>query len=415
MILYNIFNSKIAKHRFPISHILVILLLLLFPVSAQSDQDDSYMESDFSEFPELTESYESAIVVSIHDATEEEKATYGLVDLMEGEVQTVELLMESGPYKGRRYNSMLVHMPGLYGEIKVDPGDRLSVIVEDAGSGPVRINIADHDRKRPQLFLFFIFCAALIAVGGARGLRALIGLGITVFMMFAWLIPMILDGYPPVLSAMLICSIASIISVLLIAGFTRKTGAALAGTVAGVALSGIIAMAAGAAMKLTGVFDESTFILIHSLQSPVDFKGLLYAGMLVGSMGAVMDIAMSIAASVMEVSAGNPSLSPAQLFKSGMNVGRDMTGTMANTLVMAYVGSSLPLALLIFAQGDMPMAKVWSLEIIAVEVTRSISGSIGLFAAVPVTAFVAAGMSRINQKNRRKRDQQPREQQEDPR
>lgn len=361
----------------------LVLILLAVCFSSGCPAASEYAACD-------EESYESARVLSVRDATQEEMEIHGFHGLMDGTAEAVELLLLSGRFKGDRHVSMLARLPGFYMDIEVSAGDRLLVLVEEDSNGIRQVNITDHDRRRPQTVLLLLFCAALVALGGRRGLRALAGLGITVLFVIFWLMPMIVKGYSPIWSAMLVCSLSALISVVLIAGLSRKTSAALAGTVAGVFVSGIIAVVAGEAMRLTGAYDESAMLLIHSLRAGFDFRGLLYAGMLVGAMGAVMDIAVSIATSVAEVAKADTKMKPAGLFRAGMNVGRDMSGTMANTLVLAYLGSSLPLSLLIYVQADMPWAKVGSLEIIAAEVVRSASGSIGLLAAVPVTAFVSA-------------------------
>jgi uncharacterized membrane protein len=178
---------------------------------------------------------------------------------------------------------------------------------------------------------------------------------------------------------------------LLICGFTRKALAAIIGTVCGVVIAGIVASLVIHHAPLTGLSSEEAQILRGSMiiagQKPAFYRGLLAAGMLIGALGVIMDVAISIASSVSEMSQVHKELNAAQLYKSGMNIGRDIMGTMTNTLILAYTGGALPLLLLI---SQIPSNKLLNLDLVATEVVSALSGSLGLILTIPLTALAAA-------------------------
>lgn len=375
----------------PLLSYFFIMLLSLFSISVCPISAQAQSEDDESGFFSVTESYQSATVLDIRKPTLDELHAHNLENFEEGLVQAVELILKSGPHSGKKYTAMLVQMQfSIYEDMKVKKGDRVVVAIEDAGDGPISINIADFDRRISHIWLSIVFIGVLFGIGGLAGFKALAGLVITVLLIFKVLIPLMLKGYQPILFTLIISALSTIVTLFFIVGRGIKFYSSVLGTVMGVMISGLLAYFAGTAMKLTGVYDESTLIMIHSLQSSINFKGILYSSMLIGSLGAVMDVAVSISSSIIEVHNANATLGRKSLIRSGMTVGRDLIGTMANTLVLAYAGASLPLALLLTAQPDMDFLKLLNLEMIAAEIVRSISGSVGLFATVPITAILTA-------------------------
>ena len=181
------------------------------------------------------------------------------------------------------------------------------------------------------------------------------------------------------------------ITMVLVHGYNKKTLAGIIGTTSGVLVAGLLALLVGKAAKLTGFSSEEMQMLMYIPQQvKFDYQGLLFAGMIIGALGAVMDVGISIASAVEEVKRVNPGLTTRQLIQAGMNVGRDVMGTMANTLILAYTGSALPL-ILIFMAYDMPFLKIINLDLISTEIVRALTGSIGLTLAIPITS-VAAGL-----------------------
>jgi uncharacterized membrane protein len=186
-----------------------------------------------------------------------------------------------------------------------------------------------------------------------------------------------------------ICLAATATSILLIGGFTKKSLAAIMGTIGGVIVAGIAAQLVIWYAPLTGLSSEEAQILRGSVlvQKPPFYSGLLAAGMLIGALGVIMDVGISIASAVSEISKADAKMTMKELYDSGMNVGRDIMGTMTNTLILAYTGGALPLLLL---ATQMPSIKLVNLDLFATEVASALSGSLGLVFTIPLTAIVAA-------------------------
>ena len=257
---------------------------------------------------------------------------------------------------------------------------------EDEETGKI-INLKIYERARDTKVyaLIVLFAAALIIVGKKNGLKALITLGITVGLIFGIFLPCIIRGLNPILLALAVCSSATVITLLIISGNNKKTYTAIIGTIGGVIIAGIFAFIAGKILMLTGLGNEDAQMLAFIPQHRrIDYQGLLFAGIMIGALGAVMDVAMSISSAMWEIISVSPDISKKQLIKSGMNIGRDIIGSMSNTLILAYVSTSIPVLLLfiLFSNG---FTEIINLELLASEVLRAVAGSIGLICTIPIT------------------------------
>lgn len=243
--------------------------------------------------------------------------------------------------------------------------------------------------------LLGLFFAALILLGRGQGLKSVLGLVFTCVLIVTVLIPALFAGFPPVPVSIGLVSVMTIVSFILISGFTRKTYTAIIGTVSGITIAGIISAIVSYSAQLSGVNMEGGEQLLN-LAPDYNLKldGLLFASILIASLGAVMDVSMSIASSMQEMLAVNPRLSKKELFRSGLTVGKDITGTMSNTLILAFAGSSLPLVMMIWGY-SMSFTQFINIPRIVIEVMHGISGSIGIIAAVPCTALAALFVLRL--------------------
>ncbi len=178
-----------------------------------------------------------------------------------------------------------------------------------------------------------------------------------------------------------------IFTLLVIGGLRAKSVAAIVGTVSGVTVAGILALWVGEISSLTGFSSEEARMLVF-MEHQINVRGLLFAGIIIGSLGAVTDVGMSVASAASEISGADPRIKPYQLIRAGMNVGRDIMGTMSNTLVLAYAGGAMPLLLLLVGY-EMEWMKIINMDLVATEFVRGIAGSIGLIISIPVTAIVA--------------------------
>lgn len=269
-------------------------------------------------------------------------------------------------------------------------GDEVLLYFEDDENGyALNIYVVEVARDKHLLYLAITFCVLLILIGRVTGLKAIISLAFTGLAVVYVLLPAILKGWDPVYISVLICIAIIIISLLIISGFSRKTLAAIIGTSGGVIVAGVLALIIGTAAKMTDMGSEESQMLMNIPQKVfIDFRGLLFAGILIGTMGATMDVGMSIASAMHELRVHNPKIKTGALIRAGMNVGRDTMATMSNTLILAYTGGSMQLMILMMAY-QTPFAHIINWDMIASEVLRALAGSIGVIVTVPITALAA--------------------------
>lgn len=274
----------------------------------------------------------------------------------------------------------------------------LLYLEEDEGGALASAFIMEIARDKYLVYLVIAFVLVLVIVGGLKGFKTVITLTITGIAVVKILLPLLLKGYSPILLSIGVCALISLITLLIVSGFNKKTWAAIAGTTGGVLVAGIVAWTIGSMANLTGLGNEEAQMLMFvPSEVQFDFRGLLFSGIILGALGAVMDVSMSVASAMSEIQEHNSGIRPTSMIKSGMNVGKDMMGTMSNTLILAYVGGSLHLMLLFLAY-DVPFSEIINRDMIASEVVRALAGSIGLISAIPITAVVMAGLGAI--KNR---------------
>ncbi|AZV59097.1 YibE/F family protein [Clostridium sp. AWRP] len=238
----------------------------------------------------------------------------------------------------------------------------------------------------------------LIAIGGLKGFKSVITLAITGIVVIKVLIPLILQGFNPMIVSIAICIFVTIVNLLIISGKNEKTLAAIIGTSGGVLIAGAIAFFSNSIMRLNGLTDDQMQSIIYTSQNAnFNFSGLLFAGIIMGALGAVMDVSMSIASSIMEIKEVKPDMTMKELVKSGMNVGKDIMGTMANTLILAYVGGAMYIMIMISSYSySTAISTALDQDIIASEVLKALAGSIGLIFAVPITAVITAFLIKLN-------------------
>jgi uncharacterized membrane protein len=251
---------------------------------------------------------------------------------------------------------------------------------------------ADFQRRTPLVLLTVLFGVAVVALGRWQGVRALIALGLSLVVIVGFVLPSILDGNPPVLVALVGTSAVAFVALFLTHGVNHGTAVAFLGTMASLGLTGLLAVVFVELTTLTGLAsEEATFLQVGADQ--LDLQGLLLAGIVIGTLGVLDDVTVTQVAAVEEIHAADPSASPRRTWAAAMRVGRDHIGSTVNTLVLAYAGASLPL-LLLFTQTTQPLSQVLNGEVVASEVVRTLVGSIGLVASVPLTTGLAVWVAR---------------------
>ena len=244
--------------------------------------------------------------------------------------------------------------------------------------------------RRADVFQSFpSIVLVLCLVGGKQGLKGALGLVFTFFCILLVYLPLVYRGWSPFWVAVLICIVTTLVTMYLIGGPTRKTVVAAGGTVAGVVIAGLAATLFSLATGITGwnVSDIESLLTLAST-SGIQVGGLLFSGLLISSLGAVMDVAMSIASAIAEIHVQNPALSRRALFRAGMHVGRDMMGTDSNTLILAFAGGSISMLVLDYAY-NLPYRQIINSNNIGIAIMQGLSGSFGIVLAVPVTVALA--------------------------
>ncbi|MCT4566476.1 MAG: YibE/F family protein [Maledivibacter sp.] len=267
-------------------------------------------------------------------------------------------------------------------------------LTEDEKENVVNLRVYERSRENNLYFIIGLFILLLILIGGIKGLKSALTLIFTAFMIVFVLLPLILKGLNPIFISLLVCIITVGVTLLVISGKNKKTLTAFLGTIGGVIIAGLLALSVGTASNLTGLGNEDAQLLAYIPQNQqIDFQGLLFAGILIGALGAVMDVTMSVASALWEIEEIQPKITTKDLIRSGMNIGRDIMGSMSNTLILAYAGGSIHLMLLFMAFNMTPL-EIINLDLIASEIIRAMAGSIGLICAIPLTALIGATIGR---------------------
>ncbi|ABW19588.1 YibE/F family protein [Alkaliphilus oremlandii OhILAs] len=311
------------------------------------------------------------------------------------ESMMVKIEILQGEHKGQTFD-VVHHITGTYGyDIYVEPGDKILATIEMSDEGNLEAYISEHLRSPYIYIVIGIFVALILIIGRMKGLKTVITLMLTILLVIKGLLPGLLAGYNPILLTILIAFVITLVTILAVSGINKKSFAAIIGILGGVFVAGLIAYLVGTEIKLTGLSSDEAVMLMYIPQGiAFDFRGLLFAGIIISAIGAIMDVGVSVASAMEEVRNVDPNISTKALIMSGMNVGKDAMGTMANTLILAYTGSSIPMLLLFTAYGE-DFTKIINLDMIATEIIGALAGSIGLVLCIPLTA-VAMGM--LNEK-----------------
>lgn len=313
--------------------------------------------------------------------------------------QYIKAIILDGEYAGRFVE--IQHIPARYSlnYFNLEVGHRIIVETYLTANGRLEGKIIGINRELHIVRFALVFLIALLIIGGIKGLRSLVALVLTGFVIISILIPMILRGFNPLFSTMISSVIIIVVGFLIINGFSRKSAAAILGTTGGMVFAAIFAEYFSRSACITGATDQEIIYYIAERGISVDFAGLFVSGILIGSIGVTMDVSMSITSFVFELKRRSPRIKLHQLISSGMNVGKDMIATMVNTLVLAYAGASMPLFLL-FVNIGMPLNYILNTEIVSAEIIRSLSGSVALVLTIPLTSLIAASMCDFKRKRR---------------
>ena len=311
-------------------------------------------------------------------------------------VQTAQIKILDGEFKGREF--VIDHIiPGDFSQdIILEDGDNVILSIEDNGINEPNLYVTGFVRDKHLLRLAALFMLLLILIGGLKGFKSVVTLMITGVLIAKVMLPLILKGFNPLIITTLCAMFISLMTFFIIGGINSKSISALIGTTGGVVVAGLLAYTIGPIVKITGLSSEEASMLMNVPQNTsFDFRNLLFSGIIIGTLGAVMDVAMSISSSMYQLKELSPGISYKSFVRSGLNIGKDIMGTMSNALILAYTGSSVPL-LLVFMSHNTPISEILNLDFIATEIVRALVGSIGLIVAIPITALTAGFILKSN-------------------
>lgn len=326
------------------------------------------------------QSYEKARVVKVtEDNIQEDGNRYGN--------QKVVLELRSGEHKGENV-SATSPSGTLFGADCV-VGMKVIAIVS-ATEETMVVTVFSQDRTVPIIVFISIFILAVCLIGGKKGIKSIISLGFTLVCIFFILFPLLYKGMSPFIATVIISAVVTIFTILFVGGVNHKSFAAIFGTVSGVIIAGISACAFGKAAGISGYNVSDIENLNYVAQyCKLQIGGLLFSGIIISALGAVMDVGMSISSTINEIHEKKPDATVRELFMSGIHVGKDMMGTMSNTLILAFVGGSITTLVLNYSY-NLPVNQLMNSYNIGIEIMQGISGSLGIVLTVPVTALTAA-------------------------
>jgi uncharacterized membrane protein len=291
----------------------------------------------------------------------------------------------SGPSEG---DESSFETPITDSSVRLSAGDKITLGYQPDADPGFQYYFNDFQRRTPLLLLAGLFGLSVLALGRLQGLRALIALAGTGVVILWFMFPSILDGKDPTAVALVSAAVIAIVALYLTHGITEMITVALLGTFAALALTAALATIFAGMARFTGFASEDAFFLTIA-SADVDIRGLVLAGIIIGSLGVLDDVTVTQVSAVWQLHEANPTFSARRLYASAVVIGRDHIASTVNTLVLAYAGASLPL-LLVFTQAGRGLGAVAEGELVGVEIVRTLVGSIGLVAAVPLTTALAA-------------------------
>ncbi|MGW1976033.1 YibE/F family protein [Streptomyces sp. NPDC001889] len=306
------------------------------------------------------------------------------VNSAQGECKKARIEVTSGKQTGRTFTEIV--QPDASRQLK--QGQEVVVAYAPDAPRELQYSVIDVDRTLPMALLAGIFALAVVLVGRMRGVMALIALAASFAVLTLFILPAILEGSNPLIVAVVGASAIMLIALYMCHGLTARTSVAVLGTLISLLLIGLLGSLFIDWASLSGNTDDNTG-LIHGLYPEIDMSGLLLAGVIIGSLGVLDDVTVTQTSAVWELRQADPTMGPRALYRAAIRIGRDHIASVVNTLVLAYAGAALPL-LLLFSIAQSGVGTVANSEVVAEEIVRTLVGSIGLVASVPVTTALAA-------------------------
>lgn len=336
-----------------------------------------------------TISYLKAKVLSVNSQSLEESE--GLPGRMKGE-QNITVRFTSGNLKGREVT--LDNMLSEEHSVEVAKGTKIIVKCDTPENVTPYYTVYEYDRTVGIIAALAVFLVLIVLVGRSKGLKAALALFVSVVLIAGGMLPLLYNGKSAVAVTFVICFVITMVTLLLLNGFSAKTWVAILSTLIGLFASSVFYILMESILSLTGYsLDETPDLIMITRHTGLKLSEILFSGILLSSLGAVMDTAMSIASSLFEILSVEPKMKQKELFASGINIGRDMIGTMCQTLILAFTGSSVAF-LLVMLSYNTRFHQFLSSEFLAVELLQALTGSLAVILTVPITAYISASVGR---------------------
>lgn len=371
--------------------IVIIFVAMLAMIFGFAKQEYSYKMYDTS-----TLHYVRGTVSEVTD----QNITYSGAD---GEyitgIQQIKVKINEGELKGETVD--IKNYITVQHNVVVNEGRRVIVCADTPENAEPYFTLYNYDRSSTVWILAVVFILLVVIIGERKGLMSSIGLGFTMCAVICWLLPTLYNGGNGILVSIATVVLSTAVSCFCISGLAKKTLLNIISTAAGTLSAGLIYKLFSFVLVLSGAsMDESEALSLISQATGLKLSGVLFAGVMISALGAVMDVAVSIGASLSEIRELNPDISSKELFKSGMNIGRDMIGTMTNTLILAFTGGSIAMLILLVSYG-VQYNQLISSNYIALEVAKGLAGSAAVVLTVPISALVCAfGYNMVKTKNK---------------
>lgn len=371
-------NLKFTKNT--VVYILTLLFSVIFILTG-------YKMNKIDLFLHQEEKSYKADVIAINEITEKE-IDYGFEAMKAKTIKFTAILKDNSEVIAYQYIDESIEI----NPKEIEIGDVILIAQRSSRTNieETEWTFIEYYRIKSVINLIFVFFAMLILICRKKGINTIISLIITCLSIFMVFIPSIINGKNIYIHSIIICIFIIFTSLLLIHGLHKKTLCAIVGNLGGLAVAGILSYIISNMLNLTGMIDQdSIFLLMINPENPINLKAILWSSIVIGSLGAVMDISMSISSAVNELAENIENKNFNTFLRSGINIGQDSIGTMTNTLVLAYIGSSLSIVLLMVVYNS-DFLQLFNLEMIIYEFLQAIIGSMGLLFAIPITSLFSA-------------------------
>ena len=304
--------------------------------------------------------------------------------------QNIEVEFLEGKHKGERVE--INNYVTAVHNVVVKEGTKIIVNADEPENIEPYYTVYQYDRSFGMILFISILCLAVIFIGKGKGVKSIIGLAYSLYLIIYVLLPTVLSGYPPLLMTVLVIALSTVVTLLLLNGHSIKTYSAILSTISGVLLCSLCFYFMSFLLHIDGFSsEEAESLILISAETGLSIKDIMFAGILISSLGAIMDVAMSITSSLFEIRTHKPDITTKELFHSGLEIGKDMIGTMTNTLILAFAGSAF-VSLLVLFSFNVDVKQLMNSNYITIEFAQGITGTLGIVLTVPIASMLCAGM-----------------------